>query len=188
MTTMTFDSSRQSAMSFGIVVLLHAVALYAVIRSTDFVPPSLSVPMSISFSTADDVTVSKPKVVPRKQEQQPIPQTATATMPEPDVAPTSKVPDEPTPAAASVLSEKDVDYLNNPPPGYPRVSQKLGEHGRVMVRAYVNSDGSVSQVSIQTSSGYTRLDNAAKNVLERWKFRPRSSGAWVIVPFLFTLT
>jgi protein TonB len=179
--------SRQSAMSLGIVLLLHTAVLYAVIRSTDFVAPSLSVPLSISFSTVDEPTLAKPKVTPRKPEPTPVPQAAVTPAPQPQPV-AEKTPEEPASAPATVLTEKDVDYLNNPKPGYPRLSQRLGEHGKVMVRAYVNADGSVSQVSIQTGSGYARLDNAAKEVLERWKFRPRAAGAWVIVPFLFTLT
>ena len=86
----------------------------------------------------------------------------------------------------------DAAYLNNPVPAYPAVSRRLGEQGRTLLRVFVNADGSAREVQVQTTSGYPRLDRAAREAVERWQFAParegaRAVGAWVVVPILFSL-
>jgi protein TonB len=72
------------------------------------------------------------------------------------------------------------------------LSQRLGEEGRVMLRVYVAPDGTASEVQVRESSGWPRLDRAAHEAVERWKFAParegdRAIGAWVVVPVNFSL-
>jgi protein TonB len=56
--------------------------------------------------------------------------------------------------------------------GYPPISRRLGEQGVVLVRMTVGVDGSVSNVSIAKSSGYSRLDEAAVSCSSRWRYNP----------------
>jgi periplasmic protein TonB len=86
----------------------------------------------------------------------------------------------------------DAAYLNNPRPEYPRVSRRMGEHGKVMLRVYVTAQGTAERVEVRTSSGSQRLDHAARSAVEQWKFVPARQGddpvaAWVIVPITFVL-
>ena len=83
-------------------------------------------------------------------------------------------------------------YLNNPPPAYPALSRRTGEEGRVVLRVFVSEQGLPAQVQLKTSSGHTRLDDAALNTVRQWKFVPARRGdtpvgAWVLVPISFTL-
>ncbi|WP_243220862.1 energy transducer TonB [Methylobacter sp. S3L5C] len=90
------------------------------------------------------------------------------------------------------LPNLNADYLNNPAPDYPSVSRELGEQGRVLLRAMINSDGTVAQVVLRKSSGFNRLDQAALDTVKKWRFVPAQRGeqkisAWIVVPVTFSL-
>ena len=98
----------------------------------------------------------------------------------------------PAPPAPIVLPNFNADYLNNPPPEYPATSRRMGEEGRVVLRVFVEASGLPSRVEIKSSSGFTRLDQAARDVVTQWRFVPARQGeekiaAWVLVPIQFTL-
>jgi periplasmic protein TonB len=118
----------------------------------------------------------------------------------------SDVNDTPEPvveshAAAPKLEKKEaaleppkfgVAYLNNPPPQYPRASNRNGEQGTVLLRVLVSETGMAETVTIKKSSGYQRLDDAALKVVQTWRFIPARKGeqtlsAYVDVPVSFTL-
>ena len=68
----------------------------------------------------------------------------------------------------------------------------MGETGRVVLRVLVTATGAPERVELRTSSGSLRLDGAALEAVQRWKFVPARQGdtpvpAWVLVPILFTL-
>ncbi|GHT93664.1 hypothetical protein AGMMS49545_13440 [Betaproteobacteria bacterium] len=93
---------------------------------------------------------------------------------------------------ALVEARFDVDYLRNPKPVYPPMSQRLREEGKVMLRVFVSPDGSPQDIEIKQSSGSARLDEAAKATVHRWRFVPARRGnaavaAWVVVPIAFKL-
>jgi protein TonB len=86
----------------------------------------------------------------------------------------------------------DADYLDNPAPAYPVASRRGGEQGRVVLRVLVNPGGSADEVQIRTSSGFVRLDEAARDTVRRWRFVPARRGeeavpAWVLIPISFRL-
>lgn len=83
-------------------------------------------------------------------------------------------------------------YLLNPAPDYPSVSRRLGEQGKVLLRVQVTVDGAASSVALQTSSGSTRLDQAALEAVKKWRFVPAKRGgqavsAAVVVPVSFSI-
>lgn len=95
-------------------------------------------------------------------------------------------------APPAELPRFDAAYLNNQAPLYPPLSRRLGEQGHVLLRVHVARDGSATQVLLNRSSGFGRLDAAARRAVERWKFVPARQGeaavdAWVIVPISFSL-
>jgi TonB family protein len=57
-------------------------------------------------------------------------------------------------------------------PQYPLVAQEGGQTGRVFVRVALNADGSVANVSLYKSSGFTALDQAAMNAAAQTKYLP----------------
>jgi periplasmic protein TonB len=64
------------------------------------------------------------------------------------------------------------DYLNNPPPEYPEEARLSRQQGVVTLLVDVSPEGGVLKVSVQRSSGYRRLDEAALRVAKDWKFKP----------------
>ncbi len=86
----------------------------------------------------------------------------------------------------------DADYLKNPPPGYPRISRRMGEQGTVVVRVFINTQGLPEKPEVRTSSGFVRLDQAALDAVQRWRFVPgRRNGTpepmWFNIPVRFVL-
>jgi len=107
----------------------------------------------------------------------------------PVVAVAASVPLAPAPV---IPPRFDADYLDNPAPAYPALSRRVGEHGRVLLRVYVQPDGAAAQVEVRESSGYERLDKAARDTVQRWRFVPAKQGdrgvaAWVLVPISFSI-
>jgi len=86
-----------------------------------------------------------------------------------------------------------VDYLGKrPTPVYPRLSERRGEQGRVMLRVLISPQGRVADVTVQRSSGYARLDEAAVQAMRQARFRPYTENgvaypARVDIPFDFVL-
>ena len=88
------------------------------------------------------------------------------------------------------LPSTNASYLKNAPPTAPYMSRKLGEYGTVSLRVLVDISGAVSAIAIKSSSGYARLDDAAKAAVEQWRFvaGTRNGAAepmWVVVPIEF---
>lgn len=97
-----------------------------------------------------------------------------------------------TPSPVVSLPSSDADYLNNPAPPYPRMSRRMGEQGTVLVRVYINTEGRAETAEIRTSSGYSRLDEAALETVKRWRYVPgKRAGVpeamWFNVPIRFVL-
>lgn len=83
-------------------------------------------------------------------------------------------------------------YLNNPEPSYPRMSRRLGEQGQIKLKVQVDAQGKPIIVQINQSSGFVRLDNAAVEAVQKWRFIPAQLDGkaimdWVIVPIEFKL-
>ncbi|MBU4519049.1 MAG: energy transducer TonB [Gammaproteobacteria bacterium] len=148
--------------------------------------------------------VIPPKPVPRQVPQPaaiadptPSPTVATGiTEPQPPAPPllTPVVVAEPAPPAPPriELPSSSADYINNAPPPYPPLSKRLGEQGKVIVRALIEVNGSASKAEIRTSSGYERLDQTALQTVLKWRYVPgKRAGVpeamWFNIPINFVL-
>ena len=115
--------------------------------------------------------------------------------PEPEPAPPPvavAAPPAPPPVVPVIPPIFNADYLRNPPPAYPALSRRIGEEGRVLLRVLVSAEGTAGEVQVRTSSGHGRLDQAAREAVQRWKFVPARRGehpvaAWVLIPISFRL-
>lgn len=61
-----------------------------------------------------------------------------------------------------------------------------------MLRVHVTMQGTADEVQVRTTSGNSRLDDAAVETVRRWKFVPAKRGndavsAWVLIPVSFKL-
>jgi protein TonB len=82
-------------------------------------------------------------------------------------------------------------YLDNPIE-YPRLARRLGEQGTVLLDVHVGADGLPQRIVLKASSGSPRLDQAARETVQRWKFVPAQQGgrpveSWLTVPIRFVL-
>jgi len=189
-------------------IALHAAVLWGLIMQPQ---PSVRLPEVLEFALLEP-TAQLEKVEPRPypapaQPSQVAPAPPTATQPEPRAQPVTAVPTTsagseaapqtiaiPVPAMADAesLPVFDAAYLRNAIPPYPALSRRLREEGRVMLRVRVNPQGLPMSVAVHASSGFKRLDSAAREAVEGWRFVPARRGsmpieAAVLVPLVFHL-
>lgn len=137
--------------------------------------------------------ISKPAVPRIKQAPQPIApvEQTSATV----AAPSPPDAEQETKAADTQAYQPPIfnaAYLNNPAPDYPSASRRLGEQGKVLLLVQITADGAAGSVTLQTSSGSARLDQAALEAVKKWRFVPAKRGeqavsASVIVPVRFSI-
>ena len=60
----------------------------------------------------------------------------------------------------------------NPHPRYPELARQRGQQGVVLLRVQVDARGMPTHVLVQQSSGYSLLDEAARDTVRRWRFSP----------------
>lgn len=138
-------------------------------------PKALSKPLP--KAPPSEKAVSAPKVQPA-----PAPAKNTQT------APAKTAPAEPAIQPPSA----EAQGLNNKAPLYPQLSRKKKEQGTVLLLILVKADGTVGEVQLKTSSGYTRLDQAARQAVKRWQFQPALKEGqpidfWYELPLKFSL-
>ncbi|MCB2091129.1 MAG: energy transducer TonB [Alphaproteobacteria bacterium] len=83
-------------------------------------------------------------------------------------------------------------YLNNPPPSYPRLARLRRQQGTVLLNVEVEANGRPGDIQVIKSSGYQLLDQAAINIVRKWRFLPAKRGnepvkANVEIPITFQI-
>jgi periplasmic protein TonB len=136
---------------------------------------------------------TEPAPEPAQQEQvvdTPVPTPASTSSALPSAAAPSAAPAISTPAPPKTIS--GVEYIQRPEPHYPPSSKRMGEEGKVTLRILVNEKGRPEKVEIQKSSGFSRLDDAAKQAAMSAVFKPymedgRPVSVYAIVPINFSI-
>ena len=156
--------------------------------------PSVAPPPPITAPPSDRAPVQPPAP--------PAPEAVAPTDPAPvsDSAPVSvAAPTPATPAMSDAsasstvtLPRSDAAHLNNPKPVYPAVSRRLKEEGTVVLDVFILADGSVGELRVKRSSGFSRLDEAALAAVRRWKYVPARRGSeplalWYSQSLVFSL-
>ena len=77
-------------------------------------------------------------------------------------------------------------------PAYPSASRSMEEEGTVALRFLVGVDGKIVQSEIEKSSGYKRLDEAARAGLSKCQFKPatvdgKPEQAWTTIRYVWRL-
>ena len=94
----------------------------------------------------------------------------------------------------SVLVTSEPRYRTPPhPPEYPAQAQRRRQQGEVIVYITVEENGRTSAVTVQRSSGFALLDNAAVKAAKKWEIMPMEINgqprrATFSVPIKFALT
>lgn len=118
-----------------------------------------------------------PKPVPRPQPQQAAPTPAPAQ-------PTQQAT---TAAAPQTLSIFQVSYSVRPVVVYPARERRAGHHGTTEIRAYIDASGVPQQITVEKSSGYPALDEAAMEAMRKARVNTSGRAFWVVGPFGFNL-
>lgn len=103
---------------------------------------------------------------------------------------TARTKGAPSPAVEQPVS--NARHLNNAPPPYPLLSKRLGEQGAVVVLLRIGVNGTASHASVERSSGFERLDQAALKTALEWRYVPGTRAGvpeamWFRVPVTFSL-
>jgi protein TonB len=134
----------------------------------------------------------------------PMPHLSTATPLPPDVIRSSRTPLRPIldalrsprvffdDTAAAEARRTRVRYLDTGRTIYPRRAREMGWEGTVVLQVSVNTDGSVTEVTVEQTSGHALLDQAAVVAARSWRFVPQIDGMFpmpsiVEVPVRFDL-
>jgi TonB family protein len=96
-----------------------------------------------------------------------------------------------TPQFAPPPMVEAVEYVRAPAPVYPAESKRKRERGTCVLRVMVDSNGRPAQIQVERSSGYDRLDSAAREAVEKALFHPYevngiAQPAQVLIPIEFT--
>jgi protein TonB len=178
------SKSKQSRVtSLGLVIGIHVVIISALIvgLSNDQLRKEV---MDISASVVAkkvkiaDVPPPPPAMVrPPPTIAAPPPQIVIAAPPPVVEAPKVAAPPPPPPPTEL----KAIEKTHSLPP-YPALSQRMGEQGTTLLKVTIDITGKVTTAVIVTSSGSTRLDDAAAQyVKENWRWQPPTQAGKPVV-------
>ncbi len=118
-------------------------------------------------------------------------------IPEPEFGAVEIGPERPVPEGGTGIGSGRRPYRRPElvmlvPPVYPRDAEKKGFEGTVDLRILVTEKGTVGEVEIAQSSGFSSMDEAAVRAAKRTRFRPaikngRRVSMWINYPIQFAL-
>ena len=151
------------------------------VAPTSPAPPAQVPPVEVAVMPSAAPTQAITAVANSNPQPAPSPAPAIAAAP---AAPARAAPPTRTPASVSAAQcEK---------PDYPTASRRMEEEGTVSLRFLVGVDGKVIQSEIEKSSGFKRLDEAARAGLSKCRFQPatldgRPEQAWASMKYTWRL-
>jgi protein TonB len=148
------------------------------------VPQPVKPPPLLPPTPKPDEEKPRPKVErpapPAKPQEKPAPK-PLPTVDTPSVATSSSMPS--VPQMQGVKSEARA--LGNPKFAYPEEARQLGLEGMVVLALDISAEGRVVKASVQTSSGYRILDDAALRDARSLEFEPARQGGTPIPTTIF---
>jgi len=118
-------------------------------------------------------------------------QVAVPAPPAPAVEATQP-PAPPVAPAVRALPASSVQFLVPPAPVYSRISYRMRESGKAIVRVFIDEAGLPREVQVATSSGFARLDDSAVAAVRAARFKPClengvAVAGWAFIPIEFAL-
>jgi len=188
---------------FGAIVSLHAAAIYGLAQ----IKAQREAPLAQQPITVRMISLPEERAPTKPIEVKTIAPKISLTPPEVPVIDVPIVEESPraitiaAQPAAPVASTSEhnapklvsnVEYIREPSPRYPPQSRKLREQGLVMLRVLIDEKGNACSIEIEKSSGFARLDHAAREAVARAAFRPyvedgEPRRAVVMIPIEFYL-
>ena len=206
--TYNYAARQRSALkhwrSIALVVLLHGVLLWAIQSGLAHKVVQVA-KVVVQAELISEVTPSLPPP-PAPKPPPPPPKT-------PPPAPTAPVVNAPSPAAIQLPAAPATPAPVAPPtpaappvrtgaviqagatcakPDYPSASRRLEEEGTVTLKFLIGVDGRVMQAEVEKTSGFRRLDEAARNALSKCQFRPgtvdgKPEQSWASIKYTWRL-
>ncbi|PJG48857.1 energy transducer TonB [Sphingobium sp. LB126] len=174
-----------------LIILVHAALITALVQARQHVPRFKEVRLSVvNLSPPPPPPVaeappppSRPEIVaPPPLVPVPVPPTlAVATTPDPVPVPSASPVAVPVPVAATattvapnIVQGGDIgtQMVAGKPPRYPIESRRKREQGTVILDLTLGIDGAVESMTVTQSSGFPRLDNAARDAVRGWRWKP----------------
>ena len=99
---------------------------------------------------------------------------------------------QPSPAAVNFRTAAVISASSCEKPEYPAASRRLEEEGTVALKFLVGVDGRVKESAVDKSSGFRRLDEAARQGLSKCQFTPGTENGlpvegWSIMRYTWRL-
>lgn len=206
---------RKHLVGFALVVLLHALIFWAINSglSHQFVKV-LNGPVEAQLiaetkpelppPTPPPPSPPPPKNLPPPPAYVPPVDVPVSAVPAPSaaIAAVSTTPPASAPAMAAPIPLPPAPLVRMPAtinvagncqrPEYPGVSRRMEEEGTVQLRILVGVDGQVVRAEVEKSSGYGRLDEAARAALSKCQFKPgtvdgKPEQSWASMKYIWRL-
>jgi periplasmic protein TonB len=208
---MPFRLDPERLIGVCVVLALHAVVLWGLWSYRMIPAPVEAVTLFVNFiappapqrNDTPRQTPPKPRPAAKEQPRQMVAQTPKVEAndyvapppppPAPVQAAVAEAPPMPLPAGpVNLSSELAVSCPDRRAPVYPPVSRRTGETGTVVLRVELDENGRVASARVATSSGYSRLDEAALTAVQTWHCTPPQRNgkpvrALALQPFRFVL-
>ncbi len=156
---------------------LQRAAIVSAVRS---VSPSSTPPASVQGTQPEppraEAAPSTPPDAPAPDAPAPDAPLPNAPLPNAPAPDPETVPANPATGTAAGLVTAPVAAEDNPPPRYPRLSRRRGEEGTVVLDVDVDPEGTVRSLRVSRTSGFERLDEAAREAVAGWIFTPAQAG------------
>jgi protein TonB len=184
-----------------LAVLIHILIIWLLVsglakKATAYLVEPLNATLIEEVKHIPKPEIPKPKIAPKVYvaqaevtPQQATPSNIQATITPPPV--TSSAP--PAPPAPSVVQSAKIDMsVGCQKPQYPETSRLSNEQGAVTIGYLIGADGSIKDSKIINSSGFKRLDMAARDALGLCKFQPGSENgqpvdSWAKIKYTWRL-
>lgn len=202
------DSGRR-LIGFVFVVIFHALLIYALVNGlARKIVEVVQAPLETKILEEIKPPVDKPPPPPPPKLAAPpppfipLPEVRIDTPPPPTntitaVSSVKPAAEAPIPQAIAVVAAPArtaavVDARNCVKPEYPPASIRAQETGLVVLQFLIGADGSAIDSKVEKTSGFRRLDEAARNALTLCKFRPGTEAgkpvqSWARIEYLWKL-
>lgn len=192
-----------------LVVAVHLCALWGLMAHRLLPVSNEAVTLMVNFIAPPAPQQVAPKPAPKPPVAKPLPKQPVRQLlaeapvrspadivaaPAPPVPmPESAAPAMPLPLGPVALGgELSVACPARQAPVYPALSRRYGETGKVVLRVTLDESGKVAQATVDRSSGFPRLDEAALSAVRGWRCVPvqrngRPVQASAMQPFNFVL-
>lgn len=156
-------------------------------------PPKLAAPPP-PYIPPPEIQVQVPQVAPAitavTRAKPTVPIAAPGRRPEPPAPPAPKPAPRPRPAPVHTAPVVDAKACEKP--AYPMASLRRQETGIVLLAFLIDVNGTAIESKVERSSGFRRLDDAARDALALCKFKPATTDgkperAWAKIEYEWKL-